>query len=138
MSYDLAVWYPTTRMSNQEATQVYINLCENDTSGVAPNPAVDAFYQELVGIHPEIDDVPDDKLDDTDYCPWSIAHDRSPGHVIMCCAWSKSEYCLDLIWGIAQKHGLALFDPQSETIVYPDGSSGDEALAKKKPWWRFW
>ena len=135
MSYDLSVWYPSERISNTEATQVYIKLCDSDTTGVSPNPAVDAFYEELTGIHPEIDDMPEDKIDE---CPWNCAFDRSPGHVIMCCGWDKSEYCLDLIWSIAQKHGLALFDPQSETIVYPDGSSGNEPPSHKKPWWKFW
>ena len=134
MSYDLGVWFPDRRLTNAEATQVYIKLCEDDASGVVPNAAVDAFYQELVSIHPEIDDVPEDELED---CPWSIAHDRWPGYVLMCCKWSKAEYCLDLVWRIAQKHGLVLFDPQSENIVYPDGSLGDET-SEKKPWWKFW
>jgi len=125
-------------MSDQEAANTYIRLCEGDTGGVVPNPAVDAFYQELVSVHPEIDDVPDEKIDDQDYCPWSIAHDRSPGHVIMSCVWSKAEYCLDLIASLAHKHGLALFDPQSETIVYPDEMAGDNTTAEDKPWWKFW
>ena len=42
--------------------------------------AVEAFYTELTGRYPEIDTLPEDKLDS---CPWSCAHDKSGFYVIM-------------------------------------------------------
>ena len=120
---------------------MYAALCEGDTTGLEPSPAIDAFYVELTGIHPEIDDVPEEDVDDTDLCPWSIAFDRSPGHLIVCCVWSKAEYVHELIHRLASKHGLAVFDPQSETITYPPpkGAPGRPvATEARKPWWRFW
>jgi len=89
----------------------------------------------LTAKHPEIDTVPDDRIDDHDYCPWSCALDRSPGHVIMACVWSKAEYVDGFVRAMARKHGLAVFDPQAGTISYPEASGEKSA---KKPWWRFW
>ena len=132
MSFDLGVWYPQKRLTDDEAGKLYVRLCESDTSGVTAHPAVDAFYAELTAKHPEIDTVPEDKIDDHDYCPWSCALDRSPGHVIMPCVWPKADYVHQLVQELARKHGLAVYDPQSNRITYPDGSSGT------KPWWKFW
>ena len=133
MSVDLGVWYPHKRLTDDEAGELYVRLCESDTSGVTAHPAVEAFYAELTAKHPEIDTVPDEKAGDHDYCPWSCALDRSPGHVIMACVWPKADYVHQFVQELARKHGLAVYDPQSNRIIYPDGSSGGG-----KPWWKFW
>jgi hypothetical protein len=134
MSCDHAVWFPSRRLSNEEAGALYVRLCEGDTSEVTPNGAIDAFYNELTAKHPQIDDIPEDRIDDHEYCPWSIAFDRSPGHLIMCCVWSRADYVSGLLQELARKHGLALYDPQSERIRYAD----DEATTSAKPWWKLW
>jgi hypothetical protein len=90
VSFDLAVWYPDQRFTNEEALSVYRALCEGDQSGLQPNPSVAAFYAEFAAVDPEIDDVPDERIDDHDFCLWSVAYDRSDRHVIFCCVWPKS------------------------------------------------
>jgi hypothetical protein len=45
----------------------------------------------------------------------------------MCCVWSKASYVHELVQVLARKHGLALYDPQSERATYPDGSTGGSA-----------
>ena len=132
MSFDLGVWFPHKRLSVDQASDLYSSLCDGDTSGVAPHPAVDTFYAELTAKHPEIDTIPEDRLDDHDYCPWSCALDKSDAHVIMPCVWSKADYVGEYVHTLAAKHGLAVYDPQSDTITYP----GD--LSQKKRWWQFW
>jgi|HubBroStandDraft_6_1064221.scaffolds.fasta_scaffold498541_1 hypothetical protein len=127
MSFDLGVWYPQKRIGNEEAGQLYVRLCESDTSGVVPHPAIDAFYADLTAKHPEIDTIPEEKIDDHDYCPWSSKLDHSPGHVIMSCVWPKATYIHQLVQDLARKHGLATYDPQSERVTYPDGSTGGSA-----------
>jgi hypothetical protein len=119
MSCDHAVWFPYERLSNKEASQLYVGLCEGSVEIPQAHPAIEAFYKELVARHPEIDTVPDEQIDDLDLCPWSVAFDRSPGHIIMCCVWSKADYVSKLLTSLAQKHGLALYDPQSERVMYP-------------------
>jgi hypothetical protein len=103
MSFDLAVWYPEKRIANDEAGKL---------------------YAELTARHPEIDGIPEEKIDDHDYCPWSCAMDHSPGHVIMSCVWPKATYVHQIVEDLARRHGLALYDPQSDVVTYADGSTG--------------
>ena len=134
MSFDLAVWYPQKRIGDEEARELYVRLCDNDTSGVVAHPAVDAFYTELTAEHPEIDAIPEEKIDDNDYCPWSCKLDRSPAHVIMSCVWSKATYVGRLVESLARKHGLAIYDPQSDRVTYPDGSTGKKGMSSGVGW----
>ncbi|HKW31885.1 MAG TPA: hypothetical protein VJN92_02695 [Candidatus Acidoferrum sp.] len=129
MSFDLAVWYPQKRIGHKEAGELYVRLCDGDTRGVVPHPAIDAFYAELTARHPEIDTIPEERIDNHDYCPWSCKLDRSPGHVIMSCVWPKATYVGHLVADLARKHGLALYDPQSDKVTCPDGSTGVSAKA---------
>lgn len=100
MSFDLGVWYPQKRLSDDEAGKLYVRLCESDT-------------------------IPEDRLDDHDYCPWSCALDHSPSHVILSCVWSKAEYVHQFVHELGRKHGLAVYDPQSDRVSYPGGSTGE-------------
>lgn len=137
MSCDFAVWYARTRPSAEEAQALYGKLCEGDVSGVEPHPGIDAFYAALTSKHPEIDDVPEERVDDTDLCPWSVAFDRSPGHLIMCSVWSKANYVEGLIRQLASEHGLVVYDPQSQVVHCPESLSNP--AGPSRPWWkRFW
>ena len=136
MSCDFAVWFPDRRLSGAEAGEVYRRLCEGNIEDVVPSAVVHAFYHELTARHPEIDDIPEEEIDIHDLCPWSVALDRSPGHVIMACVWSKADYVQGLIMGLAREHGLAVYDPQSGKIIYPDDPvPGTE---RRRSRWRFW
>ena len=132
MSCDFAVWFPHKRLSDAEAGELYGALCDGDTSGVQAHPAIEDFLAELTSRHPQIDDVAEEQIDDHELCPWSVAFDQSPGHLIMCCVWSKADYVERLLRDLALKHGLAVHDPQSEKIIHPDGGT------QSKPWWRPW
>lgn len=140
MSFDLGIWHSKDRIDAEVAGEIYRGLCERTASPPQAHAAVDAFYRELIAKHPEIDTVPDDRIDDHDYCPWSCEIDHSPGHVIVSCVWSKADYVESLIRELARKHGLAVFDPQQECIHHPDRpvSSPGESQTKRSPWWRFW
>jgi len=120
MSYDLAVWYPSRHVSDEEALQQYQPLCDENLSGLESQSSIENFYLELSSIHPEIDDVPEDKIEDFDFSPWSVAHDRSDRHIITCCVWSYADYVHDFVLNLAKKHGLAVFDPQLTKIHYPN------------------
>jgi len=134
MSCDFGVWFPHRRLSDKQAGELYTRLCQSDTGGVQPHSAVDAFYAELTSRHPEIDTIPENRVGDFDYCPWSCEIDRSPGHLIMACVWSKAGYVRSLVHELALKHGLAVYDPQSGRITNPDSASPPA----ESPWWRFW
>ena len=49
---DYAVWHTERRLTNAGARSLYEALCEEDTSGVAANPAGDAFSSVSVLIGP--------------------------------------------------------------------------------------
>ena len=134
MSFDIGVWFPHRRLSAQQAGILYASLCGGDTSVVQSHPAVEAFYAELTAKHPEIDSIPEDRIDDHDYCPWSYALDKSDAHVIMSCVWSKADYVGQHVHALGAKHGLAVYDPQFERITYPDEPQG----GRRKRWWQFW
>jgi hypothetical protein len=53
----------------------------------------------------------------------------------MPCVWPKAEYVEGLVHELALKHGLAVYDPQSNHITYPDSIP---ASGRSRPWWRFW
>lgn len=120
MSFDLAVWYPYEKVTDEEAGRIYVDLCEGRPTRLHPHPSIFAFYEELTSLHPEIDDVPEDKLDDVDFCPWSCEFDRSDSFVLMASVWSKEEYVTDLVYELANKHRLAVYNPQIDQISYPD------------------
>ena len=132
MSCDYAVWFPHKRLSDKEAGELYGALCDSDMSGVQAHPAIAAFLAELTSKHPQIDDVAEEEIDNHDLCPWSVAFDQSPAHLIMCCVWSKADYVGQLLRDLALKHGLALYDPQSERITYPG------EVPRTRSWWKPW
>lgn len=135
MSFDLGVWYPQKRISNQQASELYGRLCDGDTSGVVPHAEIDAFYAELTARYPEIDTIPEEKVGDFDYCPWNCSLDRSPAHVIMSCVWSQATNVAEFVESLARKHGLAIFDPQSDKVFYPDGSGGAKRVTVRGVGW---
>jgi len=120
MSYDLAVWFPHKRMSPEEAGQTYTRMCSSDFAALQQHPAIDAFYKELTGRYPEIDTIPEERIDDHDYCPWSCALDHTPAYVVMPCVYSQAENVHRYVHELARRHGLALYDPQSSRITFPD------------------
>lgn len=113
------------RLSAEQAGELHQHLCAGDTSGVAAHPGLARF-------HAELDDCPEDKLDDEEFCPWSAAFDRSEWHVIMSCVWPRADAVGELVQRLAAKHGLAFYDPQSGRILQPGDS------LRSKPWWKFW
>jgi hypothetical protein len=109
------------RLTDEEAGTLYLDLCKSRVDGVTPHPAVDAFYAELTARWPEIDTIPEERIGDADYCPWSVALDRSPSHVLMSCVWSHAETVKCAVRDLALKHGLAMYDPQQGKVFYPAG-----------------
>jgi len=116
MSFDLGVWYGDKPLTDAEAGDLYLKLCEQTWVPIDRKPAVDAFYTELTNRYPEIDTVPEDELD---ACPWSCAHDRSGLHVVMAMRWSMCAEIAPVVHELAAKHGLVCYDPQESKVYLP-------------------
>jgi hypothetical protein len=133
MSFDLGVFYTARPHTDVEAVRRYVAYCEEDdfTPYVEPSAAIEAFLKELTAELPQIDDWPEESIDD---CPWSCAFDVSEGHVLMPMVWSAADTVPPKIVTLAEKHGLVCVDPQSEKIL----TAPWRRAAEPKPWWKFW
>jgi hypothetical protein len=82
--------------------------------------SIATFYEELIRHWPEIDTVPEDEIDNKEYCPWSCALNRSGMAVVMPCVWSMADKVVAFVEALARKHGLVLFNSQSGTVSLPE------------------
>lgn len=134
MSFDLSVWYSSRPVRPEEAGRVHVALSERRLDGVESSPRVLRFVDELTARYPQIDDVPEDEVDE---CPWTIAFDQSEGHVILCIASSRAAEMKPIVQELAAKHGLVCYDPQVDEVYNPPGVRAARTV-RTRPWWKFW
>lgn len=120
MSFDLGVWHAEEPLTDREASDTYLRLCEEWPFLEGDHPAVNAFYEELVKHWPEIDTIPEEKVGDFDFCPWSCELNHSGVAVVMSCVWPKATAVAEYVAELARKHGLLFFDPQAGRVTLPD------------------
>ena len=108
MSFDLCVLDTNLTITADEANQLYQQALDAEEAG-EPNEKVNSFIREITSHYPQIDDYPDDDVDD---CPWNVAFDVTETSVIICMSWSPVEDVASLIINTAAKHNLACYDPQ--------------------------
>ena len=117
MSFDLAVLSGKRRLTHEDAADAYERLCdEDDPDVVEPDERIDAFVEEVTGRWPEIDDLPEEEVDDS---PWTVALDRSPGHVLATISWDRVDEVAPVVVEVALKHGLHVYDPQEDELHAP-------------------
>lgn len=133
MSCDYGVWYSEAAVTNAEAAKIYLGLCEKWPYLEGESPAVRAFYDELTTRWPELDAVPDDKIDDKDLCPWSCEISHSGMAVVTACVWSMADKVGHFVEELAIKHRLVFFDPQSERVRVPEHLMAMQG--RKSSWW---
>lgn len=132
MSFDLGVWYSDVPVSLEEASEFYQDLCENGSESHKENGAIGAFYKELTARWPEIDSVPEEKVGDFDFSPWSCNLDRYGDAIVMCCVWSEAAKVEKVVRELARKQGLVFYDPQADRVLLPDHLNSGE----KANWWK--
>ena len=123
MSFDLGVWHCEEPLTNAEASDIYLRLCEEWPYLEGEHPSVQAFYEELIQHWPEIDTVPEDKVGDFDFSPWSCELNHSGKAVVMSCVWPKADEVAEYVAALARKHQLLLFDPQANRVRLPENLS---------------
>jgi len=117
MNWDCAVWHSNIVKNKDDAEVLYRKLCEGDTSLLGPTQRTQDFYEELTAKHPEIDDISEEEINNLDLCPWSVTFDKSEGHIIMSCIFSKAEYVSTLVQELAEKYELSFYEPQNMIFV---------------------
>jgi hypothetical protein len=120
MSFDLGVWCCDEPLTDKQAGEIYLQLCEQWPYLEGDSPAVAVFYQELIEHWPEIDTVPEEKVGEFDFSPWSCELCHSGMAVVMSCVWSKADDVAQYVKALALKHDLLLFDPQANRVTLPE------------------
>lgn len=120
MSFDLGVWHIDEPLTDEQAGEIYLKLCEEWPYLEGESPAVPAFYQELIEHWPEIDTVPEERVGDFDFSPWSGELCHSGMAVVMSCVWSKADDVAQYVKTLARKHDLLFFDPQADRAILPE------------------
>jgi hypothetical protein len=87
-----------------------------DEAAFESSPKLKAFYEDLLRKYPALDDLPDDKVDDS---AWAMTPDDSERLIALNFAWPEAERAAKEVPNLARKHGLVLMDPQSGLIVRP-------------------
>ncbi len=118
MSFDLGVWYSSRPFTAKEADERYVALSKNGdvTRLIEPHQSVAEFVAALTAQYPQIDDVPEDKID---ACPWTVEFDLSKGHATMPIMWSRVDDVAPFVMELAEKHGLVCYDPQARKVYLP-------------------
>ncbi len=151
MSYDLAVWLPNRTLSDEDAIDRFYEAMGDMEEGdggddvdAALHPEVDLFYEELTSIHPELSvtDGPGASLDDEE-CPWAATFERGPGLILLYCVPEHAEYCDQFVRKLALKHGLCMFNLQTDRLSYsvrpkPTSAHDNAGASPQRPWWKFW
>jgi hypothetical protein len=64
MSCDYGAWYSETSVTKEEAAKIYIALCEEWPSLEGENASVRDFSNDLTKRWPEVDTIPEERIDD--------------------------------------------------------------------------
>ena len=119
MSCDYGVWYSEQPVTREQAGSIYIALCQDWPFLEGEQPSVRAFYEDLIKRWPELDSIPEDKIGDHDYCPWSCEISHSGMAVVTACVWPMADKVGLFMRELATKHNLVFYDPQSERVSLP-------------------
>jgi len=116
VSFDLSFWHEDQPITLDQARHIYTRLCDDDSTVVTAHPNVALFLAELTRHYPAIDDVPEDKLDDS---PWSCAFSVTSGSAIVCMTWPAGTKLASFVIQLAMQHDLVCYDPQQDAVHSP-------------------
>jgi hypothetical protein len=109
MSFDLAFWSHAD--ADGDAADIYDRLTDGLTGVVTEAPReIDAFLADIVAVYP---DITDENMHES---PWAAGLDYNDECLIATISWSRSDEVSNFLLSLAQKHGLAAYDPQSEVL----------------------
>ncbi len=124
MTFDLAVWLSHPRLSATSASRIYNDLCKGQGSGdlLPAQTGIEDFFAELTVTWP-VPHRPASKLRPDPDSPWAVPPLRSQNYVLLSSHWEHAPIVLAFVLGLAGKHGLSVYDPQSEELYPPETAS---------------
>lgn len=122
MSFDLAVWYSSKKVSSAEAQGIYEHLAGGDDSMVEASENIKKFYTDIIAKYQALEDLEDEVVDDS---IWSVTPELYPKYLILNLVHSTSMQPLNDIFELAGKYDLVCYDPQSSTVFAPSGPASN-------------
>jgi hypothetical protein len=122
MSFDLAVWYEPAPITVDVADAWLAALYESEVpDGITPRPEVAAFVADLLGGHPADGEV------------WESAPVVGADFVLMSFTEPAGDRMREVVRGLAERHGLVCYDPQTEQIAQPPPDLTGDTLVLTVP-----
>ena len=109
MNCSYLIWYSPRKVSHRFARRFYQKLCKGCLKNFSDHPTIDKFYFELTSYHPEINDVPENEIDNFDLSPWLNPIYRKPGLIYLSCVKEKNEHVRELLLDMSRKYGLVMY-----------------------------
>ncbi len=133
MSFDLTVLNPAKPLTAAEALAVHNSICDGEdvSKWLAVDDRTAAFVAALTKDYPQIDELPDDQIDN---CPWSCGLDVGPSWAMMNIVWSRSHEIAKFVFALCRQHDLALFDHQTGLVCLPDRVVRTAGILLTCPW----
>jgi hypothetical protein len=116
VSFDLYLWGEPIPKNQKEGLEIYLSLGETSEPVVNPCPRLDNFLADLLVLHPKLEDLPDDEVDEKGV--WSMSPEIEDGWISLTISKSRLAVVTDDVVRLAEKYKLVLFDPQFGDYTY--------------------
>jgi hypothetical protein len=114
VSFDLFVFEPDAFPSDPDAMMALLE--DEERFGRPLTPRLAAFAADLTAAHPGLDDDPDA----SPWASWPLDDSIGDGTALFVnIRWSEAERMRVEVERLCSRHGLLLFDPQTDEVVRP-------------------
>jgi hypothetical protein len=111
VSFDLVFWHAESVPSRESALAIYDRLTEGEVGVVQEADEIGRFFEEVVSRFPDLTER------NVESSPWASPIYRTAECVIVAISGSRSSDIGPILHGLASRHGLITFDPQSGEVV---------------------
>jgi hypothetical protein len=118
VSYDIAVWEGDRPANDKAALVAYNEMWARYENGDEPaSGRILNFIAELTARYPDLDDLPNDEVDDSPWASGSLREDVIGPFVYFTLVPSKVDEMVPFIVEAARRHELVCFDPQQAKLL---------------------
>ena len=119
MSYTIGLLIEEPSLNDRIAFEEFNSLSDASHIDEQPHPTFVALHAELTSRFPCICDLPDDKVDDGVWSDGPLINNFGARQAVVGVMFSHVEAVLPFIIHVSRKHGITVFDWQTETVHRP-------------------